>query len=119
MVDDLETRWPHYDPVVPRRMGKICSLEKFDSTFFGIQKSHALAMDPQSRILVEKAYEAVLDAGVNPNTLRNSNTGVYVGACFSESDKSFLYDNVSDDGQGVVGYVIFTTKSFHFYKIYL
>lgn len=36
MVDDAETRWRHTNPEIPRRMGKIRNLEKFDFTFFGI-----------------------------------------------------------------------------------
>ena len=36
MVDDAEIRWKHSNPEIPRRMGKIGNLEKFDATFFGV-----------------------------------------------------------------------------------
>jgi hypothetical protein len=36
MVDDQETRWRHTNNEIPRRMGKISRLEKFDATFFGV-----------------------------------------------------------------------------------
>lgn len=36
MVDDLETRWRHSNVEIPRRMGKVNNLEKFDATFFGV-----------------------------------------------------------------------------------
>lgn len=35
MVDDDERRWRHTNPEIPKRMGKIDRLEKFDSAFFG------------------------------------------------------------------------------------
>jgi fatty acid synthase, animal type len=45
-----------------------------------LQKAHT--MDPQCRMLLEHAYEAVLDAGINPKTLRGSRTGVFMGLSF-------------------------------------
>lgn len=103
MVDDKETRWKHVDATIPKRMGKIDGLEKFDSTFFGTHLKQSKTMDPQSRILIETAFEAIIDAGINPNTLRGSKTGVFVGACFSESDKVVLYEKINEDGMGITG----------------
>lgn len=45
------------------RMGTIPEINKFDSLFFGMLDKHADTMDPQSRMLLEKTYEAVVDAG--------------------------------------------------------
>ncbi|XP_053693616.1 fatty acid synthase [Sabethes cyaneus] len=103
MVDDQETRWRHSNVEIPRRMGKINNLEKFDATFFGVHFKQAHTMDPQCRILVEHAYEAVIDAGVNPKTLRGSRTGVFVGACFAESEKTWFYEKISSGGFGITG----------------
>lgn len=36
MVDDDERRWRHTNPEIPKRMGKIDRLEKFDANFFGL-----------------------------------------------------------------------------------
>jgi acyl transferase domain-containing protein/NADPH:quinone reductase-like Zn-dependent oxidoreductase/acyl carrier protein len=52
----------------------------FDAPFFGIGPSEALTMDPQQRLLLEAAWEAFEDAGIPPSSLRNSHTGVFVGA---------------------------------------
>lgn len=103
MVDDDERRWHHTNPEVPRRSGKINCLEKFDASFFGIHNKQAQALDPQSRILLEHAYEAVIDAGMNPKRLRGTKTGVFLGCCFSESEKTWIYDKKSKDSTGLSG----------------
>lgn len=43
MVDDDERRWRHTNPEIPKRMGKVCSLEKFDATFFGVHFKQAVS----------------------------------------------------------------------------
>lgn len=103
MVDDDEKRWRHTNPEIPKRMGKLHSIEKFDATFFGVHFKQAHTMDPQCRLLLEHAYEAVLDAGVNPKSLRGSRTGVFMGACFAESEKTWFYEKVSSGGFGITG----------------
>ncbi|EDW67835.2 fatty acid synthase [Drosophila virilis] len=103
MVDDDERRWRHFNPEIPKRSGKISNLEKFDATFFGVHFKQAHTMDPQTRILIETAYEAVIDAGINPKSLRGTKTGVYVGSCISESEKTWFYEKVSSGGFGITG----------------
>lgn len=97
MVDDEPRRFRHSDDEIPKRAGKIYDLNLFDSQFFDIPRKEAHTMDPQIRILLEHAYEAVLDAGINPESLRGSNTAVIVGVCFSESEKHFFYDRVVEN----------------------
>lgn len=112
MVDDEEIRWRHFNVEIPKRMGKISGLEKFDATFFGVHFKQAHTMDPQCRLLIERAYEAVMDAGINPKSLRGSRTGVFVGACFSESEKTWFYEKISSGGFGITGYTILHTFFF-------
>ncbi len=54
-------------------------IKEFDPLFFGISPVEAETLDPQSRILLEAAYEAVEDTGLTLDALKGSKTGVFVG----------------------------------------
>jgi fatty acid synthase, animal type len=103
MVDDDERRWRHIHPEIPKRFGKVNNLEKFDAFFFSVHHRQANAMDPQCRILLEHSYEAIVDAGINPKTLRESRTGVFIGCCFAESEEYLFYERQIKDGLGLTG----------------
>lgn len=51
----------------------------FDANFFGISPREAQAMDSQQRLVLETAWEAFEQAGIDPTTVRGSATGVFVG----------------------------------------
>ncbi|CAM9641834.1 unnamed protein product, partial [Scytosiphon promiscuus] len=53
----------------------------FDDTFFGVPPAEARCMDPQQRMMLEVGYEALHRAGFTRETLRGSDTGIFVGAC--------------------------------------
>jgi fatty acid synthase len=103
MVDEEEKRWRHVNPECPRRMGKIDDIEKFDASFFGVSYRQARTMDPQCRMMLEHAYEAVLDSGMCPKQLRGTKTGVFIGMSYNESEKKWIYENISKEGLGITG----------------
>ena len=72
------------DPVsgYAREGGFLHDVADFDHGFFGIGPSEALAMDPQQRLLLEVCWEAFEDAGIDPHSLRGSDTGVFAGVGF-------------------------------------
>jgi len=81
-------------PDIPQRTGKVNGVTKFDALFFDVPFNQAHSMDPMCRMLLEHAYEAIIDAGVNPKQLRGSRTGVFVGACVLESEKTWFYEKL-------------------------
>ncbi|MGW7360595.1 type I polyketide synthase, partial [Streptomyces sp. NPDC054802] len=67
-----------------REGGFLTDLAGFDAGFFGISPREALAMDPQQRLLLETAWETVERAGIVPDTMRGTATGVFVGSNFQD-----------------------------------
>ena len=80
--------WRDYydpDPAAPGKMttrwgGFIGQVDSFDAAFFGISPREALHLDPQQRLFLEVAYEALDDAGLARERLGGSRTGVFVAS---------------------------------------
>ncbi|MFD9221105.1 SDR family NAD(P)-dependent oxidoreductase [Streptomyces sp. NPDC060064] len=64
--------------------GFIEDADAFDPAFFGISPREAVAMDPQQRLVLETSWEVFERAGIDPNSLKGSSTGVYLGMIHNE-----------------------------------
>ncbi|MFF1717531.1 beta-ketoacyl synthase N-terminal-like domain-containing protein, partial [Streptomyces sp. NPDC058268] len=71
-----------------REGGFLTDVEGFDAEFFGISPREAQSMDPQQRLVLETSWEALERAGIRPDTLTESRTGVYLGSMSSDYGKN-------------------------------
>ncbi|XP_028159404.1 fatty acid synthase-like [Ostrinia furnacalis] len=98
-------RWTFNHPEVSRYTGDVPQLGRFDAQFFGVHFRLASNMDFMSRKIMEQTFQAIYDAGLNPEHLSGKKVGVYVGTCFSETEKASFYVATSKTGFGIVGSV--------------
>jgi acyl transferase domain-containing protein/acyl carrier protein len=81
-VQEISTlRWSGHGPMRggARWAATLRSVETFDAAFFEMSPREAIKADPQQRLALEVAWEALEHAGQVPERLMGSRTGVYVG----------------------------------------
>ncbi|NES19344.1 MAG: GNAT family N-acetyltransferase, partial [Symploca sp. SIO3E6] len=91
------TRWDieqYYHPeknqpgkIANRYGGFLTEVDQFEPDFFRISAREALYMDPQQRLLLEEHWKALEDAGINPESLSGTETGIFVGIAFHDYER--------------------------------
>lgn len=101
LVTENSARYPQGIWGLPSRSGVIPNVENFDLYYFNVHHKQAIVMDPRHKIVLETAYECIIDAGYNPKELKGSKTGVYVGiSTLSNTEEIF---SKSQDGYANLG----------------
>ncbi len=75
-------------------------IEQFDASFFRISPVEAELLDPQQRMMLEASWLALEDAGIDPNRLRGSRTGVYTGISNDEYRMLVVDSSRPDEAAG-------------------
>ncbi|KAJ8711408.1 hypothetical protein PYW07_008650 [Mythimna separata] len=96
-------RFQYHHPEVVQYSGTVPGLSYFDAQFFKVHYRLANCMDPMGRKILEQSYQAIYDAGVNPEELSGKKVGVYIGTCFSEAEKACFYEAANRSGFGIAG----------------
>ncbi|AXK36936.1 acyltransferase domain-containing protein [Streptomyces armeniacus] len=88
-----------------REGGFLHDAGQFDADFFGMSPRESLATDPQQRLLLETTWESFEHAGIHPDTLRGTNTGVFTGVI------SQHYGVGAHDAENTGGHLVTGTTS--------
>lgn len=85
------------DPSKPGKMtsrwaGVLDRLDEFDAAFFGISPREAPHVDPRQRVTLEIAWEALEDAGIPPDSLAGTRTGVFMATLTNDYDHLLFED---------------------------
>jgi acyl transferase domain-containing protein/NAD(P)-dependent dehydrogenase (short-subunit alcohol dehydrogenase family)/acyl carrier protein len=99
------SRWDadaFYDPrpdtpgkAITKSAGFVANGDQFDAAFFGISPREAPGIDPQHRMLLEVAWEALENAGERADRLEESNTGVFIGIGTGEYEQLMVQSDES------------------------
>jgi acyl transferase domain-containing protein/short-subunit dehydrogenase/acyl carrier protein len=83
--------------------GFLADIDRFDAAFFGISPREAVSMDPQQRLALEVAWEALEHAGIAADRLEGSRTGVYLGCCTADYARLADADAAASEGYAATG----------------
>ncbi|KAI8442370.1 hypothetical protein MSG28_005892 [Choristoneura fumiferana] len=100
---ELKPRWKFDNPEVPQYVGLIPDLDTFDAQFFKVHYRLCCNMDSMGRKALEHSYQAIYDAGFNPEHFSGKKVGVFIGSSMSETEKMAFYVAATKHGFGIAG----------------
>lgn len=113
VIEVPSERWDvdnYYDaqPATPGKMstrwgGFLDQIDQFDPAFFGISPREAHHIDPQQRLWLEVSWEALENAGIPPESLGGSRTGVFVGLTNADYHKYIYRDPIQLTSHSATG----------------
>jgi acyl transferase domain-containing protein len=106
LPDTMNTRWG----------GFVKEIDTFDCQFFGISRAEAKNMDPQQRLSMEVAYEALENAAISRESLAGTQTGIFVGV--SSFDYALLSDQVPPRGTTGLATCIVANRLSYFFDVH-
>ncbi|MGC2744995.1 MAG: SDR family NAD(P)-dependent oxidoreductase, partial [Candidatus Angelobacter sp.] len=83
--------------------GFVSDVEAFDASFFRISRAEAEITDPQQRILLQLGWACLEDAGILPDSLKGSNSGVFVGASNCDYSRLILEAGLEVEAHHAIG----------------
>lgn len=69
----------------------------------GKTSTQSNSMDPVMRMLLERTYEAIVDAGYHPLDFEGTKTGIFLAFCFSETEKHVVYGDLISKAEALIG----------------
>ncbi|MDE2430886.1 MAG: type I polyketide synthase, partial [Burkholderiales bacterium] len=101
-----------------RFAGFIDDADCFDPAFFGISPKEAAALDPRQRLSLQVAWQALEDAGIAPDGLRESRLGVFIGAVNGEFLGNFSRTDEVEPHMGVgASNAVIANRISHFFGV--
>lgn len=89
---DAKSAFPEGHQVQFFKAGYLDEIDKFDAEYFNIPPRNALLMDPYQRIFLETFIESLQDAGIRPDQIYGSDTGVFIGTDHTHKFKASYLD---------------------------
>ncbi|VVC29215.1 Hypothetical protein CINCED_3A015604 [Cinara cedri] len=96
-------RWSLDEYGMTSGVGKVKNINKFDNVFFNMHRKLCKSSETVIRVNLERSVEAIIDAGLNPGDLYNTNTAVFACSSGGETDSIAMFDETKS-GMTILGH---------------
>lgn len=100
--------------------GFLDDIRSFDAAFFKISGVEAGTMDPQQRMILEESWMALEDAGIVPDSLSGSDTGVFIGIANNDYDELIISSGREHEAHAATGtfFSVLANRVSYFYDLH-